>query len=116
MMYPTYQNEYSFTWLRNFAKSDTPRQVANIGYVCNVTDIRAELQCDPNKFGVDQNQNSGGGDIHSLSTGGKAGISIGVIVAAIIAGLAAFFFWRRHRQVKASRPFYRMNDVNKSNP
>ncbi|KAI9271946.1 hypothetical protein BDA99DRAFT_595260, partial [Phascolomyces articulosus] len=115
MMYPTYQNEYSFTWLRNFAKSDTPRQIVNIGYQCDATDIRNELQCDPNKMGVDQTQSGGGGDIH-LSTGGKAGISVGVVVAAIIAGLAAFFFWRRHRQVKASRPFYRMNDVNHSNP
>ncbi|KAI9489599.1 hypothetical protein BDB00DRAFT_770406, partial [Zychaea mexicana] len=117
MMYPTYQANYSSTWLRNFAKQDRPRQIADISYACDATDIISELQCAPEKFGVNQRQDSGdGGHAHTLSAGGKAGISVGVIVAAVLAGLAAFFLWRRHRQVKASRTFYRMNDVNHSNP
>lgn len=112
MFAPTYEPDYQFTWLRNFAKGDYTRQIADSNYQCNATDIVTKASCDAHKYGSDSKAGdevpSGG---HSLSTGGKAGISVGVIVFVIGAAVVAFFLYRRHRQVKASRPFYRMNDV-----
>ncbi|CDH56041.1 hypothetical protein RO3G_16336 [Lichtheimia corymbifera JMRC:FSU:9682] len=112
MFAPTYEPDYQLTWLRNFAKGDYTRQIADSGYQCNATEIVKKATCDAHKYGSDSEAGdevpSGG---HSLSTGGKAGISVGVIVFAIGAAVIAFFLYRRHRQVKASRPFYRMNDV-----
>lgn len=112
MFAPTYEPDYQLTWLRNFAKGDYTRQIADSGYQCNATEIVKKATCDAHKYGSDSEAGdevpSGG---HTLSTGGKAGISVGVIVFAIGAAAVAFFLYRRHRQVKASRPFYRMNDV-----
>lgn len=114
MIEPTYEANYSFTWLRNFAKADIPRQISDIQYLCNAKDIFDEAQCYPHVFGVNStgtSDDSGDNSSHALSAGGKAGISVGVIVFVGAAAVAGFFLFRKYRQGKVKRPFYRMNDI-----
>lgn len=117
MLEPTYDSNYTYTWLRNFAKSDVPRQMSQISYQCDAQSIFQQTQCTSNPFGSGQgstpNTNEGNSSRHGLSSGGKAGVSVGVIVGVLGAGVIAFFLYRRHQMKKnvPKRPFYRMNDI-----
>ncbi|KAI9314743.1 hypothetical protein BX666DRAFT_1963079 [Dichotomocladium elegans] len=111
MFAPTYDTSYSFTWMRGFSKNDPARTISNDTYTCNVNEIFSTVACAPHKYGTDGKPASGETGSSHLSTGGKAGISVGVILFVVGVALVALYFYRRHNQVKASRPFYRMNDV-----
>lgn len=117
MIEPTYDANYTYTWLRNFAKSDVPRQISQVSYQCDARSIFQQTQCTSNPFGKTEstpNTNEGSNSSsHGLSSGGKAGVSVGVIVGVLGAGILAFFLYRRYQMNKnvPKRPFYRMNDI-----
>lgn len=46
-----------------------------------------------------------------LSTGDKAGISVGAVLFVIVAGLVGIWLYRRYRRNKRHN-FYRMHDLN----
>lgn len=110
MIEPTYQSNYSFTWMRNFAKSDNARQIADTTYLCDAHDIFNATLCEPHPFGSNQTSTSTDTSSH-LSKGGKAGISVGVIVFVLVVAVVAYALYRQCRQTQGDRPFYRMKDM-----
>ncbi|KAI8391381.1 uncharacterized protein BYT42DRAFT_556682 [Radiomyces spectabilis] len=116
MAYPTYDQQYRATWMRNFAKSTSVKTVSETTYPSCSDPIKRLTVCKSGVYKPSPSDTGDSGDNDSsnpksgLSTGGKVGIAIGVIAGVAGAGVAGFFLYRR-KQSSGTRPFYKMNDL-----
>jgi hypothetical protein len=110
LFYPAFKiaSEATFpVWLQPFNKINETQRVITPDIYGGCADIAAaaftQSQC---TIGP-----SGGSVIKSdLSTGGKAGISVGAVLFVIIAALVGIWLFRRYRRQKRHN-FYRMHDL-----
>lgn len=94
-------------WLQPFSKVNETQQVITSDMYGGCVDIAttafAQSQCTLGQ--------AGGAVIKSdLSTGDKAGISVGAIMFVLIAAVLAIWLFRRYRRQKRHN-FYRMHDL-----
>ncbi|KAL0088703.1 hypothetical protein J3Q64DRAFT_1637659 [Phycomyces blakesleeanus] len=107
LLYPTYNPTYQFTWLRNFAKADTPRTVSDSDYP-SCSDVRLMLSqtCSSNPMFKEIKEEK-----EPLKPKEKAGISVGVIVFFVLLVVASVFIFRHFRQKSQKHQFIKMSEL-----
>lgn len=120
MVYPTYQQSYPFTWLRNFAKSSSSKSTNQGNYpTCNLPESFFQYSCqsypfDPSNPNTGYNEggssNGNNNNQSGLSIGGKIGVAIGVIVVVVALGIGGFFYYQKKRSAP-THTFYKMDDI-----
>ncbi|KAI8380390.1 hypothetical protein BD560DRAFT_11803 [Blakeslea trispora] len=119
MVYNTYEPSYNTTWIRSFARLQSPVFITNTSYPsCTNTVQRWINTCThgafkPNSTMDGTSEKSVDSSTHSLSTGGKVGVAIGVVVgvAAIVIVGASVYRRRRFSSQPKEGSFVRMNDI-----
>jgi hypothetical protein len=102
---PTFPSAGTFV-VTSAGPLDAPRTGYGMSATTAITAESATANVNPeetapangNAEGTNGDEGSGGG----LSTGAKAGLAVGIIAAALLAAIAAFLFYRRHRLSKKS--------------
>ncbi|KAF7730954.1 hypothetical protein EC973_001000 [Apophysomyces ossiformis] len=103
--YPTYDPTYTFAWMRNFAKLDSPRPYRQCGQASSMP------ICVSHGFRNDNQTEANQGRQPTLSAGEKAGIAVGVIVVILGAvGLIGGWWAYRRGLLQPNHTFYKMKE------